>query len=325
MNNKQIDFKPATHELSNVMFEVEQLPVVAKLNIFLSDDREINIPDYKALYNKRDRQLLSVVTNNYHLVSNKQAYEIGEKVFFKLFPAIDPKDLIPFKVIATKKLTSCHIDLIHKELNLNKWKQDAWLPFLRISNSYNRTIALSFEIGFVRKLCSNGFIFDKESIKVKYAHTKGTIPFDISVDASKLKKYEIDFVEHLNNLSRFYVDPEHVFPLVLSALNLRFNFNHSNQQQLQKEKERYLRTKMIIADLTDAYFNELKPTAYAVLNIITDFVSHQDKYKAIPLFTSHVNGYYSKPGNWIQNFTQAIQTPRFNMVDYLGEFNTYMN
>ena len=325
MDNKRIDFKPATHRLEKVLFDVDQLPVVAKFDQGINDIREINIPDYKALFNKRDNKLLSVVSSNYQLVSNKQALEIGKKVFCELFPTVNEKDLIPFKVISTKKLSSCHIDLIHRELNLSKWKQDTWLPFLRISNSYNRTVALSFEIGFVRELCSNGFIFDKESIKVQFAHTKGLIPVDFKVDISKLRKYEVDFVNHLNNLNRFYVDPVYVFPLVLKALNLNFNLNYGNQRQVDKELERYAQTKTIITDLTNAYYKELKPTAYAVLNIITDYVSHQDKYKTIPLFTSHINGYYNKPGNWIQDFTKEIQSPQFNMENYLGEFKTYMN
>lgn len=51
----------------------------------------------------------------------------------------------------------------------------------------------------------------------------------------------------------------------------------------------------------------------------------QDKYKAIPLFTSHVKQYYNKPGNWIQDLTKAIQSPKFNMEEYLGEYIKYMN
>jgi hypothetical protein len=145
------------------------------------------------------------------------------------------------------------------------------------------------------------------------------------VDVSKLRKYEVDFVNHLNNLNRFYVDPVYVFPLVLKALNLNFNLEYGNQKQLDRELERYSRTKSIITDLTYAYYKELKPTAYAVLNIITDYVSHQDKYKTIPLFSSHVNGYYNKPGSWIHDLTTEIQNPKFNMEEYLGEFKTYMN
>ncbi|MEI6139799.1 MAG: DUF932 domain-containing protein [Mariniphaga sp.] len=325
MDNKRIDYKPATHSLAKVLFDVEQLPIFAEFVKGLNDIREINIPEYKALFNKRDDQLLSVVSNNYQLVSNQQALETGLKVFCELFPSVNEKDLIPFKVISTNKLTFCHIDLIHRELNLSKWKQDTWLPFLRISNSYNRTVALSFEIGFVRELCSNGFIFDKESIKVKFAHTKGLIPVDFDVDVSKFRKYEVDFVNHLHNLNRFYVDPHYVLPLVLKALNLNFNLQCENQRQLAKELERYTQTKTIITDLTDMYYKELKPTAYAVLNIITDYISHQDKYNTIPLFSSHINGYYNKPGNWIQNFTAEIQSPKFIMEEYLGEFISYLN
>lgn len=325
MDRKKIDYTHATHSLKSVLFNVEQLPLIAKFSDESNITREFQASGYVALFNQRDKELLSVVTDNYELITNAEALEIGKSVFCELFPSVEKEDLIPYKVISTRKLTSCHIDLIHKDLNLKNWKQDTWLPFLRISNSYNRTFALSFEIGFVRELCSNGFIFDKESIKVKFAHTRGQIPVKFEVDVSKLRKYEIEFVNHLNNLNRFYVDPIYVLPLVLKALNHRFRLNDNNPKIRDRELERFSDTKSLINELTDIYYKELKPTAYAVLNIVTDLISHQQDYKTIPLFSSHINSYYNKPGDWIQDFTLEIQSQKFNMEEYLGEFKTYLN
>ncbi|MEI7422009.1 MAG: DUF932 domain-containing protein [Prolixibacteraceae bacterium] len=325
MDRKKIDYTSATHSLESALFKVERIPLFAKIKDSTNSLKEIGIPDFQALFNGSDKTLLSVVTNNYQLVTNEKALEIGKNVFCELFPMVKKSDLIPFKVISTKKKTSCHIDLIHKDVTLEKWEQDTWLPFLRISNSYNRTFALSFEIGFVRELCSNGFIFDKESIKVKFAHTRGQIPVKFEVDVSKLRKYEIEFVNHLNNLNRFYVDPIYVLPLVLKALNHRFRLNDNNPKIRDRELERFSDTKSLINELTDIYYKELKPTAYAVLNIVTDLISHQQDYKTIPLFSSHINSYYNKPGDWIQDFTLEIQSQKFNMEEYLGEFKTYLN
>lgn len=322
--NKSLDYKPQTHHLDHILFDVEQIPITAQYQQGINEIQEIKVEGYKALYNKRDKQVLSIVTNNYTLITNRQALEIGKMVFCKLFPSVKPEDLIPFKVISTTKLSSCHIDLVHKDINLSQWKQDTWLPFLRISNSYNRTIALSFEIGFVRELCSNGFIFDKESIKVKYAHTRGLMPVDFKVDVSRLRKYEVEFTNYLNNLSRFYVDPIYVFPLVLKSLNLKFNLDKNNRN-LHNEQIRLEKTREIISELTKSYYEELKPTAYAVLSIITDFVSHQEKYNTIPMFKAHINSYYYKPGQWMHDFTESIQKTSFNMDDYLGDFLTYKN
>lgn len=140
---------------------------------------------------------------------------MGKYVLCKLFPMVSEKDLVPFKIITSQAFTSCHIDLIHKDVNLDKWKQDTWLPFVRVSNSFNRTFALPFELGFVRNLCSNGFIFNKEFIPVKYSHIKGVIPSIVDIDTSGLKGFEINFVKYLNSLSKINVGREYVFPLVL--------------------------------------------------------------------------------------------------------------
>jgi hypothetical protein len=67
--------------------------------------------------------------------------EIIKKAIIEYYD-IHSKDLIPFKIITSQALTTCHIDLIHKDVKLDKWHQDTWLPFVRISNSFNRTLAL---------------------------------------------------------------------------------------------------------------------------------------------------------------------------------------
>ncbi len=326
---REIDFRPATHELAEIMFPVLQLPVFVKTKIndsLFPNAIEYESKDHKALFNERDENILSIVSNNYKLITNEQALEIGKKAFVSLFPSVNKDDLIPFKVIATKKLTSCHIDLIHKEVKLDKWNQDTWLPFLRVSNSYNRSVALSFELGFVRELCANGFIFDKKTVKVKYAHTKGAIPAAFEVDVSKLKKFEVEFVNYLNNLNRFYVDPKYVFPLVLKALNLKFKvIKKPSSKREEIEYIKFHKTKEVIASLTDHYYEELNPTAYAVLNVITDIISHQKEYKIIPFFHANVNSYYQKPTHWMRSFVKAIQDKRFTMEDYLGDFQIYLN
>lgn len=322
---KTLDYTPATHELTQVLFDVETTSLFTIVEDGKNGSKVINLSGYEALRNRNNKAILDVVSKNYELVTNKEALAIGKKIFCKLFPSVREEDLIPYKVIASRNLTFCHIDLIHKDVRYDHLQQDTWLPFLRISNSYNRTFALSFEIGFVRELCSNGFIFSKNSIKVKYNHIKGQIPLDLDIDVSVLRQYEMDFVNHLNNLNRFYVDPVYVFPLILKALNQHFNIEDKNTEKVNPENERYFKTKEIVSKLTTHYYRQLKPTAYAVLNILTDFISHHRDYKTIPYFSSHLNTYYRMPSLWILDFTKEIQKENFNMENYLGTYKQYMN
>lgn len=321
---KTLDYTPATHQLNQVLFDVKTTSIFAKVEDGNNGQKVIDLSGYEAVLNTRNRAVLDVVSKNYELVTNQEALDIGKRIFCELFPLVKEEDMIPYKVIASKNLTFCHIDLIHRNVRYDRWNQDAWLPFLRISNSYNRTFALSYELGFVRELCSNGFIFSKDSIHVKYHHIKGRTPLDLHVDVSKLRQYEIDFVNYLNNLNRFYVDPIYVFPLVLKATNQKFSIDNKGPEKVNYEIDRYNKTKRIIAELTSHYYRELNPTAYAVLNILTDFISHHRDYQTIPYFSSHLNNYYRMPSQWILDFTREIQKTDFNMENYLGTYTDYL-
>lgn len=324
--SKEIDFKPSNNRLEEVLFNVAEYPVFAKSgkanNLY---SMEYPAKNFKALVNLNRNQVLSIVSQNYHTIDNRQALEMGKHIFCEIFPIVSEKDLIPFKIIASQSLTSCHIDLIHKEVKLDKWHQDTWLPFVRISNSFNRTLALSFELGFVRSLCSNGFIFKKEFITVKYSHIKGMIPSITDIDTSGLKKFEIDFVGYLNNLYKHNVNRKYVFPLVLKAVNLNFKLDHENPKIAEKERIRFLKTKGIIAFLTDQYYKELNSNAYAVFNVLTDFISHQSDYKILPFYTAQVNSYYQKPGIWISDFVKSTNRKDFSMDKYLIDYLKYQN
>ena len=67
------------------------------------------------------------------------------------------------------------------------------------------------------------------------------------------------------------------------------------------------------------------PTSYAILNIMTDFISHQDEYNVIPLFYLRVGTLYRRPTSWISEFSANIQIAEFNFKKYLEEYLKYLN
>ena len=322
-----IDFTSPSHRLEEVLFDVKETPVFTKVNLLENHKniyQTIESGKHKALLNDQTKQLLSIVSKNYQVITNQQALDLGKDIFSDAFASVKKEELIPYKVVATKNLTTCHIDLIHKETKLEIWEQDTWLPFLRVSNSFNRSYALTYEFGFVRKLCSNGFIFNKKTIKFKYSHTKKGLFGIYDIDTSSLRNYERQFAGYRQNLHRFYVDQKYVLPIVLKSLNLKFKVI-DNPQNRKEEREyfKYLKAKDIIKNLTNQYYKELQPTAYAVLNIMTDLVSHQQEI--LPFYSTHINGYYKKPAYWMDSFIQEVKKDNFNMEEYLGEFKVYLN
>jgi hypothetical protein len=107
----------------------------------------------------------AVVTGDYELVTNASAFELADVVMKKVFHTTSMQDMVCLNVTMPKTRSFCHIDLIHRAGDFSPWEQDKWTAFLRISNSYNRTRLLRFELGFCRWVCMNGVIFGRKSIE----------------------------------------------------------------------------------------------------------------------------------------------------------------
>jgi hypothetical protein len=234
------------------------------------------IPQYKAVVRGDTGKVLAVVSDRYQLLHNSRALEMGKTAFTHLFPAAKASDFIVFDVQTTETGSACHVDLIHNSYSTEVWEQETWLPFLRVSNSYNRYRALSFDFGFVRRLCSNGMIFRKESIKARFYHTKGRLEVNLSQDAtfSKLKEMESEFSAHMKGLHAITVKEQLLLPLSIYFLGLDFEIDARDPVKQEREKERLAKVVVSLSDLIRKYLKELGANAYSALNVATDFATH---------------------------------------------------
>jgi hypothetical protein len=316
--SEKLSFSHSPNLLDPIMYPVALQPIVGISQQFFQESFTNISKRHNAIVNLENNEIISVVSPNYKLLPNKSAIAIGKSAFVSLFPSVRPDSLVPFKVITPASKASCHIDLIHQDVKLSatQWKQDNWYPFLRISNSYNRTLAFSLEIGFVRELCSNGIIFSKETVKIKFSHDKLQIK-DIDQNYHKLKILEHQFSSSLNTLNSISFDKSFAFQMACKALNLKFNTESTNERVRISELRRLENSKHSISQLTNKYFTELGNNAYAMLNILSDFVSHQHKYKCIPGYSINPNAYYRKIDAWSSNFISAVKSPDFSIEKFL--------
>lgn len=315
--NNELNFNNSSQLLDQVLYPVALQPIMA---INKKKQTSNSTSRYKAIVNLDTNEIVSVVSNNYKLLSNKEALQLAKETFATLFPKVSPDDFLPFKVIAPSTLASCHIDLVHKNVKLSstKWEQDTWYPFLRMSNSYNRTLAFSLELGFVRKLCSNGVIFNKKTIAVKFSHDKLRIE-ELSTSFLDLQSYYEDFVTHLHEARDLKLKHEHFFLLVCKALNLNFNLESKSAPTRKNEHERLEKSKNIIHQISEAYIKEQGENAYALFNTLTDFVSHQDQYKTIRAYNITPNTYYRRTGEWLKDFLLQANKQDFKIDEYINK------
>jgi hypothetical protein len=315
--NNPIDFKSPSDKLQDILFKVKLQKVYSD---FRFPETLFNLPvgtdNYRAIVNQSDGQIISIVGKNYQLISNEEALEKGKEIFTQLYPFVKPSELIPFKVVAPNSKASVHIDLIHESVDFKVFEQETWLPFLRTTNSYNRSVALSFEIGFVRKLCSNGVLFNKQSIKLKYLHNKGN-RVDVVSAANQIKTTSDLFAGQCESLKDFAIPKELMFALVCQILNI--NLELPKDTQMKKKINSLENLIELTKILTARYTNELGSNAYAAFNVVTDLVSHQDQYKNLTGYYFNVHSYFAKPTDWMDEFSDSIKKGTLVYTEYLKD------
>lgn len=313
--NSPIDYEKPTHQIDDVLFDVKLQPVYSNFRWPNSTKSELfTTPNYVSVVNQSNGQILSVVGRNYRLIPNKVALEMGKELFCRLYPRVTADDLIPYKVIAPASLASAHIDLVHKDVKFDVWKQETWLPFLRISNSYNRTFALSFEVGFVRELCSNGVLFNKDTTKIKYVHSNAK-SMNYLNDVSRIEETSVIFKNQCIRLKEYELNPSMMFPLVCNTLGV--NLNLPEKGNIKWKIMRLHNLKDLINTLTKRYVLETGNTAYTALNVATDLVSHQKEYKTLTGFNLNIRSFYVRPTDWMEEFSAIAHHDNFDLNKYL--------
>ncbi len=320
-------FAKAKEEMEKLLFPVE----FGEVFVINNTGKTIPAPHFKGVlaFKQADHpEIMSVVTDNYDLISNKKAIETGKKIFSQLFEGVNAEDILPYKVIYPKTLSYCHIQLVDKNVNFEVWEQETWMPFIQLTNSYNRTFALTYELGFVRELCNNGVIFRKKTVELKSVHNRGAeLEWKLNIGLPELKKLQTEFIAYMKNLKRFYFAPRYILPLVCKVLGFDFHLDNgqgSLSSNNTKELGQFEELKGVVESVSGKYFNEIGHNAYAAFNVITHIISNEHhKISKFKNFSLHSTSYYYKPTEWIHDFIEKIDKPEFDIEKYLKDYLKY--
>lgn len=181
------------------------------------------VPRFVAVVDIEKEYVFSVVTDDYVLVTNREALDHAREAFRLLFRSVDvERDMEVLDVQAPSTRSSCQVDLIHREHRTALWDSEVYVPYLRMTNSYNSTHALHFHLGFARAADGARAVFDTLSVHYKKAHTQkdlgGGIKF--TVDEALLAGLIARFTAAMNDLRRFKVPLRLGAALIVKALGL---------------------------------------------------------------------------------------------------------
>lgn len=212
-----------------------------------------------------------------------------------------------------------HLDLFHNSTALDfssvpaHQRPEAFGPFIRVTNSYNGLRALAFDIGFYRKVCTNGLIVPRSIIRFTFNHLRRdigeTIGFEIAHE--RLEEVRNSLSKSFDSLRICAVAREDFEPLVCSVLLLKppkpWKPNSRKAQEWEALNSHVTR-------MNDRYAHDLGENAYAVFNTITEFASHPPDNQCVH---RDRNGFQRLAGTWINAFPEECRRPDFSVAEYL--------
>lgn len=301
-------------DVDSLLFPVEMVDVFFET----PDCGRWPIRTHKAVINADSGCPLGVVGRGYRLVSNEEALHFGRQCARQLLGG-QANNLEYFNVYAPARPYYCRVDLIHSGYEVNFGRKEIYLPFLRVTNSYNGSRALRFDIGYCRKLCSNGMIFEKEAIQFRFPHSHADIgrEIDFRIAEGRLKALEARLTSDFDRLHSYPVPQEMAVPLFFRTLQLPFD---GVDEEMPPRRRAYIDELVGYADqLIAKYEHELGLNAYAILNAATDFASNPPQIKDMRATTHSLQ---SRAGAWCSQFADKLsdEDKPFELVEYLGDY-----
>ena len=272
-----------------------------------------------ALVDDRDR-ILSIVTDRYNLITNEDAYHWADYVIRGVFMGCSLSDFKCFNVLMPTTRGSCRLDLIiPNSFKYPFGNKDSWVPFIRISNSYNKTIVLKYEVGFCRWICKNGVIIDQKGITFSFNHTEKISREWIESISTKAHK-EIGEIGSLWSVFQMKLkklnDIEVPISLWLAIFCKVFDIDTNKEKLTENQINRLVKKTTQIKESSKEYSSELGINAYALFNVLTDYASFpSDSYNT----TNFIHGYQQKVGAWVNEFLFEVERTNFNLKSYIGE------
>jgi len=143
-------------EKRNPFFEVEKMPIYY-------GNKEV--PNKVALVNKDTGSFLGVVSSGYEVVTNSQVNELFENAVKKLGTNVKSVvDHLDANTVRWKRIFTLN------EPRLEIRKGDFVNPTITIHNGFNGRISYGYNVGGMRKVCTNGLVLEAKIFTERYFH-----------------------------------------------------------------------------------------------------------------------------------------------------------
>ena len=183
----------------------------------------------------------------------------------------------------------------------------------RVANSYNRKRALGFNIGFMRKVCSNGMIVPQSSISFSLDHNTKRIRerIEFQTSSTRFTSMQTKFIEFLAPLQRCEVPAEFFRPIALFALRVPIP-----EKPSKREQGAWDQFDSHIKSLSEGYTDQVGGNAYALLNVISDLAS---KPPETVMRRRERHSLQRLAGAWLAEFSSECKKDSFDLPRYVQQ------
>jgi hypothetical protein len=241
-----------------------------------SEDELRPVEHHSAIVRRDTGKVLGVVGRYYQLVTHGEAVDMGRRCMRELLGldvGVQPEI---FQVDAFSDGSLCYVDLVHPayRMNLlgNGWPSEIYVPYVRVTNSYNGLRSPSFDVGFCRTLCSNGVIFERETVNVSYVHKRHHLrPKDVefSLKAGQFTALAERFRTFVTGMAQAPANDEQAEIALASVLRIPTRA-WIVQRTDRFEKARLHALRDFAWSTLHRYRGELGPNHYALFNTMTE-------------------------------------------------------
>lgn len=277
---------------------------VSKVRVRASDTGH-KFPQHWAVVSDDRREVFSIVTKDYQLVPNLRAYELGRRAFALVFGAKAAHRLQIFNVTMPSTRSWAHIDLTAEGLDFAPVNKDPWLPFLRVTNSYNRTRALAFTVGVCRQICTNGMILGEQSLKLKVNHGRHEALERRLVNFFTEGRFDAEGCrDKLQRLTGLPVPAEHFLAGTMEILEIK---PPEHPRDAARRRDAWYRLAPCLGGLCDKYRRELGDNAYALVNAASEYASDP----GAPLMSpARLDALQFRCGRWVDRILEQHKSSR---------------
>ena len=304
-------------ELNQVLFPVEMAPVY----IELPSGTFQRVPGKRAVVNTQTGNAVSVVGDQYQLVTNSQALHYGRLCCEAAFPQTNASEWTVNTVDGPSTGGHCMIDLLHSTTFFNPFggnpdvEGEVYAPFVRVTNSYNGTRALRLYFGFLRERCSNGLIVAKEATVIDFDHNSRDIDQRIRNRLNEDLSLQLrsQFTSFVRNLREHAVPRQLFNPIMRSALKL-------NEPKVYKRSTAaaWVGIDASLEAVSHKYARTLGANGYGLLNALTDFATNPPQNHIV---RRDRHGFQSLAGKWLSGFSEECKKESFDAERYVAGLN----